>query len=52
MRLKIVWVLELFSQDSVVVDLAIDSKGQRAIFVEERLGSSICVRSALKANAA
>ena len=36
----------------MVVDLAVDSKGQGAIVVKQGLGSSICARSALKANAA
>jgi hypothetical protein len=39
--LEVVWVLESFSNESVVVDFAIDSKGNAFIAVGEWLGSTV-----------
>lgn len=41
MCFEVVWVLESFTDDSVVVDLAIDSKCNALIAVGERLSSRI-----------
>ena len=40
-RLKVVWVLEGFANNSVVVDLAIDCQGDGLVGVGKRLGSAI-----------
>lgn len=31
---EVIWVLEMFAQHSMVIDLAVDSKGQSAIVVD------------------
>ena len=41
MSLEVVWFLQRFSNDSVVVNLAIDSKGNALILVGKRLRSTV-----------
>lgn len=40
-RLEVVWCLQCFANDSVVVDLAIDSKSNALILVGKRLSSTV-----------
>jgi hypothetical protein len=40
-RLEVIWVLEPFSNDSVVVDFAIDGKGNAVVAVGERLSARV-----------
>ena len=42
MRLEVVLGIQTFSQDTVVVNFAIDSQGEGSIFVNEGLGTGVC----------
>jgi uncharacterized protein YlaI len=41
MRLEVVWFLQMLSQYSVIVNLSINCECDRAVFVDERLCSSV-----------
>lgn len=46
MGLKVIWVLELFTQNSVVVNFAVDGQSKRTVIVEQGLSSSVYGSSA------
>lgn len=41
MCLEIVWRLQLFPENAVVVDFTVDRQGQGLVIVEQRLGASV-----------
>jgi hypothetical protein len=41
MCLEVVWVLEALTKDAVVVDLAVDGKGDGLLVVDKRLCAGI-----------
>jgi hypothetical protein len=45
--LEVVWLLQLFPQDSVVVDLAVDGEGDCLVIVDDGLGAGVCSRELL-----
>jgi hypothetical protein len=47
MCLEVVWLLEVLSENSVIVDLAIDGESDCVIFVGDGLRAGICSRELL-----